>query len=133
MKTKDLCNECETPAGLESRLEALIDSLAETERRTKRARKARLWTVTIAACVVAVISAGLLLIPEKKPDTSSVLASSPRGFRQIDDPETAYREVKKALELMSENLNRGLDELDFVVTSELEKSNEIISKTLIKY
>jgi hypothetical protein len=132
MKTKDLYNEIQTPAGLETRLEALIDSLAETERRTKRRVRMYLWAGTIAACIVIAISAGLLLMPEKKPDTSSVLASS-RGIRQIDDPETAYREVKKALELMSENLNKGLDELDFVVTTELERSNEIISKTLIKH
>jgi uncharacterized FlaG/YvyC family protein len=115
---------------LESRLEALIDRLAETEKRAKKKVKIRLWT-GVAASVVAVFFAGLLLRPENKPVIPSVSVLS--GVRQIEDPETAYREVKKALELMSENLNKGFNELDTKLTNELEKSNEIINKTLIKY
>jgi hypothetical protein len=129
MKTRDLHDEIEIPDGLESRLEALIDSLAETEKRAKRKAVIRLWTV--AASIVIILTAGLLLIPENKPVVPSVSVSS--GVRQIDDPEIAYREVKKALELMSENLNKGLNELDFRITSEFNKSSEIINKTLIKY
>ena len=131
MKTEDLHKEIEVPAGLEARLDALIDSLAETEKRAKRKIKLRLWTGSLAACIIIALAAGLLLKPENKHDTSSVLASS--GFRQIDDPDEACREVKNALELMSINLNRGFDELKVVFSDELEKSNEIIYKTLIKY
>ncbi|MDR2026543.1 MAG: hypothetical protein LBQ01_03170 [Prevotellaceae bacterium] len=127
MKTENLHDEYEVPAGLESRIEALIDKLAETEKRAKRKVRIRLWTGSMAAGILAVLFAGLLLWPENK----SSVADSP-GIRQIDDPETAYREVKKALELMSENLNRGLNEMDIVLTDELEKSNEIINKILIK-
>ncbi|MDR2287063.1 MAG: sigma-70 family RNA polymerase sigma factor [Prevotellaceae bacterium] len=110
MKTRDLHDEIEIPEGLESRLEALIDRLAETEKRAKRKTGIRLWTV--AAGIIVILTAGLLLIPENKPVASF-------GVRQIDDPEVAYREVKKALELMSENLNKGLNELDFRITSEI--------------
>ncbi|MDR1593252.1 MAG: hypothetical protein LBS43_02050 [Prevotellaceae bacterium] len=130
MKTRDLYDEIEIPDGLESRLEALIDRLAETEKRAKKKAKIRLWT-SVAASVIIIFSAGLLLKPEEKPVDSSVSVSS--GVRQIDDPEIAYQEVKKALELMSENLNKGLNELDIRLTSELEKSNEIINKTLKKH
>jgi hypothetical protein len=130
MKTEDLHDEIKIPDGLESRLEALIDKLAETEKRAKRKFKMRLRAGCVAASIIVVISAGLLLKPEKKSVDSSVLASS--GIRQIDDPHEAYREVKQALELMSINLNKGFDELDFVFKTEMEKSNEIINKTFIK-
>jgi uncharacterized membrane protein YvbJ len=132
MKTRDLHDEIEIPEGLESRLEALIDKLAETEKRTKRKAKIRLWT-SAAAAIIVIFTAGLLLKPENKPEISVSSVSVSSGVRQIDDPEVAYREVKKALELISENLNKGFNELDVRFTNELEKSNEIISKTLIKY
>jgi hypothetical protein len=131
MKTGNLHDEIEVPAGLEARLDALIDSLAETEKRVKRKIKLRLWTGSIAASIIIALSAGLLLKPENKPVDSSVLASS--GVRQIDDPEAAYKEIKKALELMSTNLNKGFDEFNVVFTNEFKKSNEIINKSLIKY
>jgi hypothetical protein len=130
MKTENLHDEIEVPAGLEARLDALIDSLAETEKRAKRKIKLRLWTGSIAACIIIAFSAGLLLKPEKKPDTSSVLASS--GIRQIDDPETARIEIMNALDLISTNLNKGFDEVDLVFTAELKKSNEIINEVLMK-
>jgi cell division septal protein FtsQ len=131
MKTEDLRDEIEVPSDLESRLESLIDRLSETEKQAKRKIKMRLLTVSIAASIILVLSVGLLLKTEEKPFVSSVSVSS--GIRHIDDPETAYRELKKALELMSENLNKGLNELDVNFTNELEKSNKIINKTLIKY
>ncbi|MDR0724478.1 MAG: hypothetical protein LBF59_00525 [Prevotellaceae bacterium] len=131
MKIEDLYDEIEVPAGLEARLDTLIDSLAETEKRVKRKIKLRLWTGSIAASIIIALSVGLLLKPANQPDTFSVLASS--DLRQIDDPETAYKEIKKALELMSTNLNKGFDEFNIVFANEIEKSNEIINKTLIKY
>jgi hypothetical protein len=128
MKTEDLYEEIKIPEGLESRLETLIDELAATESRTKRNVRIRLWTGGIAASIVIALSAGWLLRTE--PVTLSVPVSS--GICPVDDPEAAYREVKKALELMSVNLNRGLEEIDVRFVNELEKSSEIINKTFVR-
>ncbi|MDR0384466.1 MAG: hypothetical protein LBH60_00135 [Prevotellaceae bacterium] len=140
MKVKNSHDEIKVPADLEARLEALIDRLAEAEKQSRKRTVAYLWTGCAAACVTVLIFAGLLLTPKKKSfdtgvsETVSHIEDSltpnnvnvggdgfSGGIRQIDDPETAYREVKKALELMSDNFNRGIDEI--------EKSSEIISKT----
>ncbi|MDR1339293.1 MAG: hypothetical protein LBK58_04485 [Prevotellaceae bacterium] len=123
MKTENLHDEIEVPSGLEARLEALIDRLDEAETRSKRKARTRLWT-GIAASIAILIFAGLLSDSGNKPAVPNP------EVRQIDDPETAYIEVRKALELMSENLNKGIDEFSVTLASELEKSNEIINKTL---
>jgi hypothetical protein len=126
MRTKNLHDETDVPAGLEARLEALIDRLAEAEKRSERKRKLRLWTAGIAASVVILISTGLFF--RQKPE---FVASNVSGIREITDPEIAYIEAQKALELVSRNLNKGLDQLN-VISIELEKSNELINN-ILKY
>jgi hypothetical protein len=123
MRTEDL-HEADVPAGLEARLEALIDRLAESEKRSAKKRKIRLWTAGIAASVVILISTGWFFIPKNE-----FVASNVSGIQEITDPETAYIEAQKALELVSRNFNNGLDQLN-VITIELEKSNELINNIL---
>jgi hypothetical protein len=124
MKIENLHDETDVPAGLETRLEALIDRLAESEKRSEKKRKLRLWTAGIAASVAILISTGLFFRQK-----TEFVASNVSGIREITDPETAYIETKKALELVSRNLNKGLDQLD-LITIELEKSNELINNIL---
>jgi hypothetical protein len=129
MKTENLHDEFEVPSGLEARLEALIDKLDEAEKRSKRKYRIRLWT-GVAASVAVLVFAGLLLNPETEPSVSDSPVQEHANIRQIDDPEAAYSEIKKALELMSANLNRGIDECNIIFANELGKSNELIVKSL---
>jgi hypothetical protein len=129
MKIKNLHDEMKVPSDLEARLEMLIDNLAEMEKRSKRRTKIRLYT-GIAASIVILIFTGLLLNPKDKPLTSDSSIPEFVSTQQIDDPETAYREVRKALELMSMNLNKGIDEFSIVLTNEFKNSNEIINNSL---
>jgi hypothetical protein len=129
MKIENLHDETKVPSDLEARLEALIDNLAETEKRSKRRTKMRLYA-GIAASIVILVVAGLLSNPKDKPVTSDLSTPEFVGTKQIDDPETAYIEVRKALELMSINLNESIDEFSVILTNEFKRSNEIINKTL---
>jgi hypothetical protein len=124
MKTKEVDEEIKIPAGLEFRLEKLINKLADTEKQSKRkSRRVRWWIGSAAATVLLLFSTGLLLKPEFNSFSSS------RVDQTIENPEIAYLEVQKALELVSRNFNKGLSQLD-VVASEIEKSNYILNKTL---
>jgi hypothetical protein len=126
MKMKDLYDEIEVPAGLESRLESLIDTLARNEKRSKRKiRQLRLWTGCVAATLFLLLSTGLFLKSGLNPFNGG------SAIQPVENPEIAYQETQKALELVSRNFNKGLDQLT-VVNKEIEKSNQIINKALKK-
>ena len=120
MKTNDWKeDEIAIPEGLEARLEQLIDRLSEQEMQTKRRR---LWgTFSAAASIALLLSIGILLLP-KRSDNLQLTA-------QIENPEFAYREALKALEKVSVNFNKGMDQLAFV-SEQMEKTNHILDKTL---
>jgi hypothetical protein len=122
------CNydEIDVPENLETKLEALIDQWAETEKQAKRkTRQLRLWMTAIAASFAfAALTCGLLFL-EKKSEPQHVEWKP----NYIEDPETAYMEMQKALLLISSNLNKGLDQL-MLTLDEIEKSNETISNKL---
>jgi hypothetical protein len=124
MKTADLNEETGIPAGLESRLEILINQLAETEKQLNRKkRRLHLWAGSVAATILLLFSTGLFLKSGFKPFNGK------QTVQAIADPETAYMEMQKALELVSLNFNKGLNQLN-VVTCEIEKSNQIFNKAL---
>jgi hypothetical protein len=126
MKKDDLLDNIEVPAGLEAKLEALIDNLAGKERASaKKARRIRLWAVRIAASLALLISIGLYFHPEKK-DNQQI--TCPSGA-VINDPEIAYREAQKALILVSLNFNKGVNQLE-LATNEMEKANYKLTKLL---
>jgi hypothetical protein len=127
MKTDDLYAEIDVPAGLESRLESLIDNLADTERKSKkRAKQTKLW-MSIAASAVLLLSIGLFIRFQSEKN----LPVTSQQVNTIDDPEIAYLETQKALKLVSMNFNKGLNQLG-IITDEIDKSNKILNKTLKK-
>jgi hypothetical protein len=126
MNTDDL-DKIEVPAGLESKLEVLIDNLDKKENQLKRkVKQIRLRTISIAASVALFISAGLFFIHSNNEDQSPITAQT---VDTITDPAMAYQEAKKALELVSRNFNKGINQLA-MATNKIEKSNKTLNKTL---
>jgi len=124
MKTDDFLNKIDVPAGLESRLEILIDRLDKEEMQSKRkAKQVRLWAGGIAASIVALISVGLYINSSDKMNISNASQTA-----TINDPEVAYREAERALVLVSQNFNKGLAQLA-MVSDEIEKTNNTLDKT----
>lgn len=114
--------EVEIPADLETNLNSLIDNLSEKSKKTK---KIGLWIGSIAASICILLSLGLFInqLQWNKPDN----LSSQRMV--IEDPEIAYVTTYKALELISNNFNKGLSQLS-LINDEMEKTNKILDKTL---
>ncbi|MDR0866804.1 MAG: hypothetical protein LBO74_18010 [Candidatus Symbiothrix sp.] len=126
MKKDNKFDEIEVPAGLESRLETLIDQLAEKEKQSKwKSEQIRLWIVSAAASIALLISVGVLFY--SKNGNEYPVAS--QKVNTIKNPEIACREAQKALVLVSRNFNKGMGQLA-IVTDEIEKSNRTLNKTL---
>ena len=95
------------PEGLEERLSMKID---EWERAEKR-RSARQWRTVISVAATLVLIAGIgwtFLRPSEnlgEKDTYS-------------DPQQAYEEASKALELLAVNLNKGFETLNEAYNNE---------------
>ena len=120
MKTNDWKDEeIAIPDGLEARLEQLIDDLAEQEMQTKRRR---LWgTFSAAASIALLLSIGAFFYPKQR-DNSQLIA------QHIENQELAYSETLKALEKVSVNFNKGMNQLEFM-SEKMEKTNQILDKT----
>ncbi|MDR2621446.1 MAG: hypothetical protein LBC48_02565 [Dysgonamonadaceae bacterium] len=126
MKTDDLLDAVEIPAGLESRLEKLIDRLAEEEKQsTRRIRLTRWWISGIAAGVALLLTIGITF----RADYSKPAGWTAQAIPPSAEQEQAYREAEKALALVSRNFNKGMDQFSLAM-SEIDKSNNTINKTL---
>ena len=124
MKRNEIYEETEIPDGLETRLEVLIDRLAEAEIQSKkRTKKLRLQIGSIAASIAVLVSIGLYI--NRQNGLKDTLAAQ---NSQIEDAKIAYMEAQKALELVSRNFNIGLDQLT-LVSNEIEKTNKILNET----
>ncbi|GHT63573.1 hypothetical protein AGMMS50239_19770 [Bacteroidia bacterium] len=124
MQTDDFMNEINIPAGLESKLETLINRLDKEEKQSKqKTRQIRLWAGSIAASIAVLISIGLYINASGKMKTSDASQTA-----IVDDQEVAYREAEKALVLVSLNFNKGLSQLA-LVSDEMEKTNKTLDKT----
>ena len=112
--------EITVPDGLETKLEQLIDNLAEQEMQTKRRR---LWVsiFSVAASIALLLSVSMFFHTQQ-PNHSQLTAQN------IENPELAYLETLKALGKVSVNFNKGMNQLAFVST-EIEKTNYILNKT----
>lgn len=102
--------EPEVPAGLENKLNSLIDGWETSERRMLKVKKhtriLRLqWVGSIAASLLLLFAVGLYLY---KSDTPSVPKDT------CSTPEEAYVQAQKALVLMSSRLNKGLEEMETI-------------------
>ncbi|GHT26165.1 hypothetical protein FACS189432_00010 [Bacteroidia bacterium] len=126
MKTDDLFDKIEVPADLESRLETLIDDLAEKEKQSKRkARQLRLWAVGVAASIILFFSAGSFFYFDRE-NTISLTAQT---FHQDENTENSCIEAQKALALVSVNFNKGLNQW-IIANKEIEKSNKKLNELL---
>jgi hypothetical protein len=75
--------------------------------------------LSIAATVVVLIGAGLYLY------TNNVKVQD-EGFGTYDDPEIAFQETQKALQLLSTNVNVGIESVKYV--NEYQQSKNLIFK-----
>lgn len=109
METTDMkeLENIQIPEGLEERLSMKID---EWERAEKR-RSARQWRTVISVAASLLLIAGIgwtFLRPSEnlgEKDTYS-------------DPQQAYEEASKALELLAVNLNKGFETLNEAYNNE---------------
>jgi hypothetical protein len=126
MEKDDLFAQIEVPADLESRLETLIDDLAEKENQSKRkARQLRLWTVGIAASIVLLFSVGWFF----HSDREHPVPLTAQAVNPAENLEISCLEAQKALVLVSVNFNKGLNQLA-MANNEIEKSNKILNAVL---
>ena len=112
------------PEGLESRLEALIDRLAEQETQIKRRR---LWFYTsgIAAAIAVLLSLSVYFHTQSRNNLQF------SATHTIENPEIAYLEAQKALKKVSLNFNKGMNQLA-MVSGKVDKTNQILDKTFNK-
>jgi hypothetical protein len=121
---KDIDNEIEVPAHLEKKLNLLIDTWEEKEKIKKPRLERRIinWQLIsgIAASVCLILSIGLYpYLEQQKP----VLTDT------YSNPQDAYEEAQKALLLVSNNLNKGVSQLESA-QEDMNKVNEIINKQI---
>jgi len=114
----DKLDEIEIPVGLEGKLSDLIDRLAEKEKRMKRKMHIS-WICGIAASVLILFSIGFFYSTRNTLEPS--IASN---HIVIEDPEIASREIQKALLKVSENFNKGMEQLNLL------SDNEILDKII---
>lgn len=114
----------EIPVGLEDKLSNLIDKLATEEEEASKPRKKSLWTWagSVAAGVAILIFAGIHFTKQHETVMPIVTQVNAEDQYKIE-------EAQKALLLISSNFNKGVDQLSVVSTS-LDKTNEILNKTL---
>ena len=127
-------NNADIPAGLESRLAAAIDRAAESENlrghiRVKEHGKGRRWRILagIAASVAVGLTLGVHLL------NRDLRTAPPTPRDTYSNPEEAYAEVHKALEIFSTTLDKGMRQVEMVenttaaiqskVTSQLRKTS----------
>ncbi|MDR1882711.1 MAG: hypothetical protein LBR26_08005 [Prevotella sp.] len=121
------------PPALESKLKNLIDELALNEeqtaikpRRNKRHLLKRAGSV--AACIAVLISVTVYF--NNKPEINQSPPVQEQAVGNLSDADKkALREAQDALILLSSNFNKGVGQLT-VVSSNIDKTNEILNKTL---
>ena len=127
-------DNADIPAGLESRLAAAIDRAAESENLRGRISvrqhdKGRRWRILagIAASVAVALTLGVHLL------NRDLRTAPPTPRDTYTNPEDAYAEVQKALEIFSTTLDKGMRQVEMVenttadiqskVTSQLQKTS----------
>jgi len=78
-------------------------------------RKSVVW-LSVAASVAVLLGVGLFTFNHPEPQNSGV----------IDDPEVAFRETQKALALISQSVNKGIQSMEYL--NEYEQSKNKIFK-----
>lgn len=83
----------------------------------KAKRNYRPW-ISVAACVVVMLGMFTFLNNEEQ--------ASQNELGTYDDPEVAFRETQKALNMLSKNVNVGVESVNYI--GEYEKSRKTIFK-----
>lgn len=117
-----------TPSALESKLNALIDELADSENKTARVinlkkKKKLIWIGSIAASLILMIGIGHYFINTNRIDGPTIAKTI------NNDEQKQMEEAQKALVLLSSNFNKGIDQLS-LVSENISKTNGILDKTL---
>lgn len=127
----------DVPLSLESKLNSLVDELAEKENQeavkvemkpqTNR-RAMWTWIGSAAAGVAILISAGLFFSKSTTsiPDEPVVAHTQPDQELSEADKQ-AVKEAEEALILLSSKFNKGVNQLA-LVSSNIDKTNEILNK-----
>ena len=115
-----LQTEAQLPEGLEKRLSAHIDALAAAEQPRLHPHRLRPWWIGISG-IAAAFAGALLWIALERPSEPPVMADT------FSDPKEAALVAEKALVLLSQNLNKGLEQAQ-ASTEEMRQINQIINK-----
>ncbi|WP_396193606.1 hypothetical protein [Flavobacterium sp.] len=75
--------------------------------------------ISVAASVVVLLSVGLFTFNHYNQPVNE-------NYGTYDDPEVAFRETQKALEMISQSVNEGIGSMNYL--SEYEQSKNIIFK-----
>lgn len=117
----DLEND-EVSASLNNKLSSLIDGLSSKER-PRRRNIVVMRISAVAASLLILISVGLFVMNSKQHQ--SILVDT------FTDPQEAYAEAQKALEMVSATLNTSLDPLK-KASSNISDVNQLINESLGK-
>lgn len=122
-------DNADIPAGLESRLAAAIDRAAESENLRGRISvrqhdKGRRWRILagIAALVAVALTLGVHLL------NRDLRTAPPTPRDTYSNPEEAYAEVHKALEIFSTTLDKGLRQVEMVENTTADIQSKITSQ-----
>lgn len=123
----------ETPSGLESKLEGLIDELDSKEKTESNRPKLTLkrtigWTVSAAACIAILVST-VFYFSLKTNITEPTVAGTEVELETLSSKDKEnLKEAEDALLLLSSKFNKGVNQLA-VVSTNLDKTNELLNKT----
>lgn len=123
--------EIAVPFGLESKLENLIDELDKDNKSDTKPARPKIksinwkWVSGIAASIVIFISAGLFFHKSFDKKSDFVVQDT------YSDPKEAYRETQKTMLLVSNKLNKGLQQVE-TVQGNVDKVNKIMNKNNIQ-
>lgn len=118
------CNETEVPPHLEQKLSHLIDTWAEEEKTIRPHQKKKVinwqWISGVAASICIILSIGLYpYLEQEKPTLTDTYSN----------PQDAYKEAQKALLLVSNNLNKGVSQMENA-RKDMNKVNKILNEQL---
>lgn len=115
------------PKTTESKLISLIDTLDDKgKKKNNKVRNICIWVASAAACIAIIFSIGLQSNQNNNDNQIAIEAKD-----TFSDPNEAYREVEKALLLVSNNMNKGIEQLS-IISNNIDKTNDIFNKSVNK-
>lgn len=126
-------NNIEIPSDLEPRLNNLIDDLSQKENKTrsKSIKHLWMWVASAASCVAILLGTSIYYNKISNISQPNIANGQSREILKdsYTDPNEAQLQAEKALQLVANNLNKGMGQLALVSTN-IDKTNEILDKSL---